>query len=104
MSFAVIGNGFVGKATQILAENNPNIKIEFDIKQIDKHMFHILCPFISDRSIELLNDMNNFNKFFYYSHIMKSFSNVYKDDEDPTKFFFNIYDLFNIHMHVLKVY
>ena len=27
MSFAIIGNGFVGKATQILSENNPNIKM-----------------------------------------------------------------------------
>jgi len=27
MSFAIIGNGFVGKATQILAENNPNLKM-----------------------------------------------------------------------------
>jgi hypothetical protein len=27
MSFAIIGNGFVGKATQILAENNSNIKM-----------------------------------------------------------------------------
>ena len=25
MSFAIIGNGFVGKATQILAKNNPNL-------------------------------------------------------------------------------
>ena len=32
MSFAIIGNGFVGKATQILAENNPNLKmIIYDI-------------------------------------------------------------------------
>jgi UDPglucose 6-dehydrogenase len=27
MSFAIIGNGFVGKATQILAENNANLKM-----------------------------------------------------------------------------
>jgi UDPglucose 6-dehydrogenase len=32
MSFAIIGNGFVGKATQILAENNSNLKmIIYDI-------------------------------------------------------------------------
>ena len=27
MSFAIIGNGFVGKATQVLSNNNPNIKM-----------------------------------------------------------------------------
>jgi hypothetical protein len=42
-----------------------------------KHKFHILCPFISQLSMDSLNGMDQFNKTFYKDEIIKPF---YEDD------------------------
>jgi hypothetical protein len=69
----------------------------FDEEPIDKHLFHILCPFISEASMERLYNMDQFNKNFYYTHIMKTFLDVYKDNEDDEDAdFFEVISLFSI--------
>jgi hypothetical protein len=42
----------------------------------DKHIFHILCPFISQVSIKLLDSMK-FRKQFYFDELIKPFSDLY---------------------------
>jgi hypothetical protein len=42
-----------------------------------KHNFHILCPFISQLSKDILNGMDQFNKTFYEDEIIKPFYEEY---------------------------
>ena len=52
----------------------------------DKHTFHILCPFISQVGINILNSNEKFNKNFYYDEILIPFREYVGVNNTDTEF------------------